>query len=308
MLMVSRPSVRAACSIAVACASLGAAAFVLVSGGEPRLAAASNNGRIDQDHDGLTDLQELVIGTLPYRADSDGDGYSDLEERARGSDPRNAAAVPGDEPFNLGTCASQENGFISALSVVYLKNAALDSVRLEVGVVYNGRVLRFVPASFPYSRGLIRSGRDANDTLAVIEVGIPEDLLPRLGHLNLFSVLRGRGANAPDPVVSLLPLADFSGVAMAIEPRLTAVTNNGGSPTGVVYRPLAGDDRIPSTWNGGEICFQRTSAVGMDGASIVHEVDSSDCLPMDTYCSPADCAAGVGQNLELPDPAALAGG
>jgi len=107
--------------------------------------------------------------------------------------------------------------------------------------------------------------------------------------------------------VSTLPIVSFSGVAMIIEQR-AAISNGGGGATGVAYRPLAADDEIPSSWNSGQICFQASSAVGVRGVSIVHEIGAADCMPMDTYCSPADCAAGVGQPLELPDPAALAGG
>ncbi len=34
----------------------------------------------DSDQDGLTDAQELALGTNPLSADSDGDGRSDLVE------------------------------------------------------------------------------------------------------------------------------------------------------------------------------------------------------------------------------------
>ena len=129
----------------------------------------------------------------------------------------------------------------------------------------------------------------------------------RLGQVNLFSLMRGTSPGA-EPMVSLLTIVDFGGIAMSIEPRIAGLSSNGGGATGVVYRPLAADAQIPSTWNSGQICFQATSAVGMHGVSIVQEIDAADCLPMDTYCSPGDCAASVGQPLELPDPAALAGG
>jgi hypothetical protein len=182
-------------------------------------------------------------------------------------------------------------------------------VRFQFGVVYHGIAFRFIPNSFQHARGFVRPGRDPNDSLAVIELGIPEALLPRLNQANLFAIVTPRNGTPGEPVVSLLPLANFSGVTMWIENGIAAASNNSGSgATGVTYRPLAGDDRIPSTWSSGEICFQQTAAVGTHGVSIVHEIDASDCQPMDTHCSPSDCAAGVGQALELPDPAALAGG
>ncbi|HFI0642028.1 TPA: calcium-binding protein [Streptococcus suis] len=38
----------------------------------------------DSDHDGLTDAQELALGTNPYTIDTDGDGQADLEELQSG--------------------------------------------------------------------------------------------------------------------------------------------------------------------------------------------------------------------------------
>ena len=297
-------------SALVAALCLGGASVVLLlqTRAEPRLAAATNQGRSDLDGDGLTDEQELVIGTLPNRADTDGDGYSDLEERARGSDPLSRNSVPDPNDYGLGTCASLEDGVISMLSAVYLHNRPVDAVNLEIGIVYRGRVLQFKPKSFTNARGFLYAGHDSGDTLAVVEVAIPEALVQRLGQVNMFSIVRDATPGGGDPMVSVLPLVNFSGVTTMVEPRRATMTISGGQPTGVVYRPLGGGGHIPSTWNGGEICFQRTTAVGMNGVSIVHEVEAADCLPMDTYCSPADCSAGVGKPLELPDPAALAGG
>ena len=41
----------------------------------------------DSDRDGLTDAQELALGTNPFSADSDGDGRSDLLEIEEGTNP-----------------------------------------------------------------------------------------------------------------------------------------------------------------------------------------------------------------------------
>ena len=41
----------------------------------------------DSDQDGLTDAQELALGTNPLSADSDGDGRSDLVEVEEGTNP-----------------------------------------------------------------------------------------------------------------------------------------------------------------------------------------------------------------------------
>lgn len=41
----------------------------------------------DSDQDGLTDAQELALGTNPFSSDSDSDGLTDLEEVQRGLEP-----------------------------------------------------------------------------------------------------------------------------------------------------------------------------------------------------------------------------
>lgn len=49
----------------------------------------------DTDGDGLTDEQEIVLGTDPTKIDTDGDGASDAEEVAAGSDPNTPLGLPG---------------------------------------------------------------------------------------------------------------------------------------------------------------------------------------------------------------------
>lgn len=300
---------RALCSAFLACGVLGGALALIGDGAEPGLAAASNQNRSDQDRDGLTDLQELQLGTSPLRADSDRDTYSDLEELARGSEPANALSFPDPSPTALNSLASLEGGTVKMLATVYVSGVPLDELRLDVGVIYRGRPLVLAPHEFRYWNGFLRDGRDPGDLVAVLEVGLPERLVQRLGRIHLFAVLR-----SPDPSLERMAttqsVASLGGVVTAIERRRLGLTSNGGGgANGVIYRPLAGDAEIAASgWEAGQVCFQRTAAVGVSGVSIVYEVDGADCIPMDTHCNPSDCAAGVGTALDLPDPAALIGG
>jgi len=302
--------IERAWSLLVATASfvtISTLALIEVSREEPGLAAASNYGRYDVDHDGLTDLQEEVIGTYPYRADTDSDGYSDLEERARGTDPLLAASVPEACEFSVGSCASQENGFVSAVSALYLDSSAMHETALQLGIIYQGRIYP-LDLNSAFTRAYLYPGHDAADTLAVIEVGLPESLIRRLGQVSVFCVLRSVGTNPVDPMASILTIRNAGGVAVSVEQLNPHSSNNGGGATGVVYQPLTGDASIPSDWSPGEMCFLRTSAVGSAGVSITHEIDGAFCIPMDTYCSPTQCASALGTTLQLPDPAALTGG
>ncbi|MCD4761394.1 thrombospondin type 3 repeat-containing protein [bacterium] len=48
---------------------------------------SSTEGALDTDKDGLSDQEEIKIGTDPRLPNTDGDGYTDGEEVANGFDP-----------------------------------------------------------------------------------------------------------------------------------------------------------------------------------------------------------------------------
>ena len=43
---------------------------------------------IDRDLDGLTDKEEILLGTNVFSRDTDGDGKTDKEEKIKGDDPK----------------------------------------------------------------------------------------------------------------------------------------------------------------------------------------------------------------------------
>lgn len=62
----------------------------------PTVMASSAEANLrDTDNDGLTDLEELALGTNPIEWDTDGDGLSDYWEVMYGLDPRKADALNG---------------------------------------------------------------------------------------------------------------------------------------------------------------------------------------------------------------------
>jgi hypothetical protein len=277
---------------------------------EPGLAAAGRAPRFDIDGDGLSDNQELVLGTQPHRSDTDGDGYSDLEEKARSSDPLDAGSIPDGAELGLGMCASQENGRVTVQWTAYIDEAKIGAIEFQVGVVRNGLPVRFIPRTYRFSRRFLRDGRSIGDRLSAIEIDIPRHMMRRLGQMTLFGVLRDlTQGTTVQPLVTSMNLLDFSGVAVSSELRSIGVGGGGsGGVMGVGYRPLAPAHQMPTSWTSGEMCTHNVAAIGMNGAYVVHEVQSADCISMDTFCSPGDCAAAVGSTLQMPDAAALAGG
>ncbi len=58
--------------------------------GQAKHAFSFSLENVDSDGDGITDIDELALGTDPRNADSDGDGLTDGDEQARGTDPLNS--------------------------------------------------------------------------------------------------------------------------------------------------------------------------------------------------------------------------
>lgn len=276
---------------------------------EPGLSAAGRVSPSDLDQDGLSDLQEQLLGTLANRSDSDGDGFSDLEEHARASDPLDALAIPEPSEFSMTIGAVQDGGTVMVIATLFADQTKAGSLDLQFGVVYQGQILPIQTNSFGTPRGIRARANDPLDRLTIVEFPLPVALVRRIGQVNVVGLLRDTSAIPSDPVVGILPLVNFSGITVAVEQTPATLSFNGSSrPAGIIYRPLAGSSQLPSTWNGGEVCFQRTAAVGANGASIVFEIEAAGCVSMDTYCSPMNCGAGVGRSIALPDPAALIGG
>jgi hypothetical protein len=50
--------------------------------------------KTDSDHDSLTDIEEMRLGTSPFLPDSDNDGFTDSEETKAGSSPLDPKSTP----------------------------------------------------------------------------------------------------------------------------------------------------------------------------------------------------------------------
>ncbi len=89
--MSSRPTVPRAPLFSAALAALLALVACTVGRGED--GGGAEEEPLDTDGDGLSDADELSLGTDPTNPDSDGDGYTDFQEQHAGTDPGDSESV-----------------------------------------------------------------------------------------------------------------------------------------------------------------------------------------------------------------------
>lgn len=297
-------------------AAASAFALVAVLSGERKLEACTDPA-VDPDGDFLCTVQERIIGTSPYNPDTDHDGYSDLEELARGSSPIAWNSVPvAREPVHLGLSAhGGDDGSLHVLAAVHSADMNLRDTILHFGV-QSGRQMMTVPTTWLASRSTSQITTDSNGTgiIQLLDIALDPALVHALGELTFYATatMVGTGTVTSADAVRFLSIDGVVVLAMA-PPR--PITQPPGQPVpgpGSIYVPLPTGGPtgggIPSSWSSGEICFQRTSPVAVNGPVVTQEVVSAECMNgWEGYCPPS-CTASVGSTYATVDPVGLIGG
>jgi YD repeat-containing protein len=105
--------------IVVATSATGSSSAFLTPGNRFSVVNSSSASSMDSDGDGLSDAQEILIGTDPFNPDTDGDGFSDGVEVASGSDPLD----PNCTPLNCRLYGEVESASFSLIDTVALISA-----------------------------------------------------------------------------------------------------------------------------------------------------------------------------------------
>ncbi len=298
-------------------AAVAVFAVALVAGGDRRLSATVGSGP-DPDGDLLISAQEQVLGTSPTLADSDHDGFSDLEELARGSSPLDALHVPtGTVSTSVGMSAhGGADGNIHVITAVYSTLANPRQLRVNFGVqVDRGLVMLSNDWVAAHSTLQVTTGADGQSLVHLVDLAFDPAMILAIGHMTVFSTV-GVAGSVMVQSADTVQLLGVDGMVVLIgpPPRPIAQMQGGGTgPTlaGGIYTPLphggAGGD-IPSSWSQGEVCFQRSSPVAVNGPLVTQEIVSANCVNgFEGFCPPS-CSGSVGSTYATVDPVTLIGG
>jgi len=285
--------------------------------------AQTNISSSDEDGDGLSIMQEKILGTSPTNADTDGDGVGDLEELARNSSPLSATSLPNPaKRLGLALTANAQSDGLHALVCIYMDDTDLRQKNLQIGLFSNDRTLvlsnTFLAAtsSLDFKPSITPTG-----AVAVIDVRFSPSLVHAAGALTLWASASLPGFES-EQFGAAIQLSSLGGVVVFAMPVPAPVVAQ-ASPyagtypqngRGTIYVPLVppstGSSSMgaPAGWAPGEVCFQRTSTVASDGAFLTNEIISADCASgWDGYCPPS-CTSSVGNTYRTVDPLVLLGG
>ncbi|MBL8859806.1 MAG: hypothetical protein JNL28_14965 [Planctomycetes bacterium] len=288
-------------------------------------AAQTDEAQSDEDGDGLTLIQEKVLGTSPTNADTDGDGISDLEEWARDSSPLTAASKPiMTKRIGVGMTVSSQSDGLHALVCVYMGDTNLRDKSLQVGLFARGNTLLLSNTYLAANSRLdFKPSVTPSGAVAVIDVTLNPNWVHSAGELTLWARIALPNSGSFEPVTSstTVQLVSINGVvayAMPVPPSVVAADpspySGPQSGRGTIYVPLTphtpgtSSMTAPPGWANGEVCFQRSSLVGAEGATLTNEIVTADCVNgWDGSCPPS-CASTVGSTFRTVDPLVLIGG
>lgn len=293
----------------------------------------------DADGDGLPLWQEMLLGTSPTCADSDYDGVSDLEEMARRSSPLSSMSTPDlTKRLGVGVMVHAQTDGLHGLVSVFMSDTDLRTKQLKVGFVGPDRYIELSNtflaqnATVLYFPSVTTSG-----CIALLDIRFPANMVHSLGEMTLFA--RASLPGLPGSIADGAHMRSIAGLVVWAMPAPAPILqhagcspSSGGTPAGgSIYVPLlpsnpisgggtttggggtgggsgGGSSTIPITWAAGEVCFQRSTPIGVNGSTITNEIVSAECVDdWEGFCPPS-CSQSVGTTYRTVDPLVLIGG
>ncbi len=269
-------------------------------------------GRQDTDQDGLPDQQELLLGTDPTMADTDLDGYGDGEEFALQTSPTDLLDVPRGLTRSIGLTACADGKRVKLFAAVLDPDGSVADNNIRFGALINGQIVPYEFSSMYDPKSGTATG-PMGGPLFLLEFNLPLRTLVQHPEVTFFVAMGVPGSSAyvsADKVDLFRHKRATIVRDILLDPGNSMDPNVGQTPGTTIHRPIApgGGHRVPLDWEAGQVCYQQTQVVGVNGAVVDHEVTSADCVDgWDTYCA-SDCQGTVGSTYQTLDTGVLLGG
>ena len=277
--------------------------------GAPVVELSAGVGSSDFDLDGLSDAQEILLGTFPYVADSDEDGFGDGEELARQSDPRDLFSTPDSVGVSANLTARGEGSALQLVMLVYEPSEELGDSFIRLGALRGGQVTNVPMARFASLMTYSVIPASGGGQLISIELPVHPAFVEVAGQVTFF-LAAGNTSSQSYTASAKVDISSVEGILLMQRFSAAQVQLQASQGGGSVRQPIPGSSSpsIPGSWVPGSICFQRSAVVGGNGPVMLHQVIEADCLQgWDTFCV-SNCSAALGSTYETIDPIALIGG
>ena len=263
---------------------------------------------VDFDGDGLSDVQERVLGLSPFFADSDFDGFGDGEELARQSDPLDELSVP----FSDGISATltAHGGAENDLRLVIVMHEPADETgesKIRIGALTQDRAVSVPIERFIAFSDILTSTGTHGSRVTSIDMPIHAGFVHANEHVTFFLAAGNKGQPSFDAAAKIDVLSKDN-ILMLLRPLASNVASFQGG--GSIRQPIppGSAPSIPTAWVPGAICFQRSVTVGGSGAVVLKQIIEAECIQgFDSYCA-SDCSSSVGTTFRTIDPGVFIGG
>lgn len=265
--------------------------------------------RDDYDGDGLSDAQEMILGSSPFDFDSDADGYSDSEEIARQSDPIDPSSFPMSTGVSASISARGEAGSLRLVIALHEPNGPSATTMVRIGALADGSVVSVPVARFLGLSKIRTSAGTSGSTVTTIDMPINPIYVHAKGQVTFF-LAAGDTETMEFGAAAKVDIVSDSGQLVMQRPSQANTSRQPSQGGGSIRQPIpvGAPPSQGAGWIPGSICYQRSEVIGVNGARMLHQVVEADCIEgWDSFCSGA-CAAALGSTYETIDPLALIGG
>lgn len=277
--------------------------------GAPVVELHAGVGSADFDADGLSDEQELLLGTFPFVADSDEDGFADGEEVARQSDPRDLFSVPQSNEISANITARGEGSVLQLVMLIYEPSESLGDSFMRLGALRGGQAITVPMARFASLVTYNTVPASAGGQVTAVELPVHPSFVEAADQVTFF-IAAGNSVTQSYTAAAKVDISSVEGILLMQRISAAQAQAQAAQGGGSVRQPIPGSaaPSIPSSWVPGSICFQRSAVVGGNGPVMLHQIVEADCLQgWDTFCV-SDCSSALGSTYETIDPIALIGG